>query len=98
MAVRHAGVISIKLQAGTAEFIRDMQTAGAGVKRFGDNMRTAGRGGVSEMKASAAAVKLMEGNLLSGGRAAEAFLADVVGLGGAFKAAFPIIGGIAFAG
>jgi len=88
---RKAGVITINLNAGTAQFFADMDRANAKIREFGT-------GHVTEARATAAAMKTLEGNLLSNTRAADKFLESVLGMGPVMQAAFPIIGGIAFGG
>ncbi len=55
----------------------------------------AGHAAVSEMNATSAAVRSLEGN--PGIRAVERFLTTIPGVGAALKMAFPLIGGVAFA-
>ncbi|MEI9971038.1 MAG: hypothetical protein WDO73_02740 [Ignavibacteriota bacterium] len=54
--------------------------------------------GISETKATAAAVKGLEGNLLNSNRAASAFLVNILGMGPLLKVAFPVFGALAFIG
>jgi hypothetical protein len=98
MAAKKAGVISINLEAGTAKFLVDMDRANAKVGEFGRRVVEANQHGVSEMKATAAAVKTLEGNFTSNTRAVDAFLEKIAGAGPLFQAAFPVVGAIAFAG
>lgn len=93
MAVR-AGSVTVNLSAGTATFVRDMEVAKAKIKEFGQ----AHGGTVSEMKATASTMKILEGHFLNNSRAADGFLEKVLKVGPALQAAFPVVGAIAFAG
>jgi hypothetical protein len=88
---RRAGSIVISLSAGTAQFVADMEKAKAKIHEFGST-------GVSETKATRAAFKALEGGMLSNTRAAEQFAEKLLGVGNIAKFAFPVIGGLAFAG
>jgi hypothetical protein len=86
---RKAGVITINVQAGTAQMVLDMEKAKAKVREFG-------REGVSEAKATHAALKVLEGGFAGNSRAVAAFAEKVLDVGPAMQAIFPIIGGLAF--
>lgn len=88
---RKAGVISIDVQAGTAKFVLDMEKAKGAVREFGGHT-------VSNMAASSAAIRTLEGNVTNNLRAVERFMATTLGLGPVLQKAFPIVGAIAFAG
>ena len=51
-----------------------------------------------EMQAASAAIRTLEGGMTNSIRAAERFVSTIPGVGKALQAAFPVIGGIAFAG
>ena len=53
--------------------------------------------GVSARQGAAAGIGILEGRMMSGNRAAAAFLSTTLGLGPAIQMAFPIIGAIALA-
>src|SRR5579872_7103799 len=95
-----AGVITINLNAGTSQFVRDMSVANASVKSFGATSKTAFtdiRGhSVSSMAAASGAIREFEGRLPI--RAVENFLSKTLGLGPVLQKAFPIVGAVAFAG
>jgi hypothetical protein len=95
---RSAGRISIDLNAGTAQFLVDMDKANASVNKFGANARAAGGHGVTGVQAVSGALRVLEGGLTNNLRAAERFTANVLGLGPILQAAFPLIGAVAFAG
>lgn len=81
--------ISVNLSAGTAKFFADMDAAGAKIKEFGGK-------GVSEARATAAAMKELEGGFTGNARAVDGFLEKVLGLGPVMKLAFPVVGALAF--
>jgi hypothetical protein len=88
---RKAGVITIDLEAGTSKFVQDLEKAKGQVREFGGHM-------TSSMASSSAAVRLFEGDVTHNLRAVERFLATTLGLGPALRAAFPVVGAIAFGG
>lgn len=88
---RKAGVITIDLQAGTSQFVLDLEKAKGQVRDFGGHM-------TSSMASSSAAVRLFEGDVTHNLRAVERFLSTTLGLGPVLRAAFPVVGAIAFAG
>lgn len=98
MAAKTVGKIQINLTAGTATFLADMDRANAKLRDFGNTASGAGHQAISELQATSAAVRVLEGGLTNNLRAAERFLASLPGVGTALKAIFPIVGGIAFAG
>jgi hypothetical protein len=51
--------------------------------------------GISSRQAATAGIGILEGRMMSGTRAAGAFLANTLGLGPALQAAFPVIGALA---
>ena len=102
MAAKKIGVISINLTAGTAAFISDLDKANTKVAQFGRqgaaNMQAFGHAGVTSVQATSGSLRLLEGNFNNNIRATEVFLSNTLGLGGALKTAFPLVGGLAFAG
>jgi hypothetical protein len=88
---RKAGVITIDLQAGTSKFVLDLEKAKGQVREFGGHM-------TSSMASSSAAVRLFEGDVTHNLRAVERFMATTLGLGPLLRAAFPVVGAIAFGG
>ncbi len=89
MAARKVATISINLQAGTAQFISDMDAAKAKIGQFGQSSK-------QSMVASSAALRELEGNFANNNRAIARFLATSLGLGPALQAVFPLVGGLAF--
>lgn len=98
MAARRSPIISIRLSAGTAGFVAEMDKSGAKVVEFGRTVDRVGHSSVSNVQATSAALRVMEGSWSNNLRASERFLANVLGLGPILQKAFPIIGGIAFLG
>jgi hypothetical protein len=91
---RKAGQITIDLNAGTAKFLVDMDTANAKIGQFGGAHKRA----VSDVKATSAAIKALEGGFADNSKAATAFIAKILGGGPLLQAAFPVIGAVAFGG
>jgi hypothetical protein len=86
-----AGQIVIDISAGTSKFVVDLEAAKGKIREFG-------AAGVGEHKAVSAAMKTLEGNFTNNKRAADAFITTVLGGGPLLKAAFPVVGALAFAG
>src|SRR5581483_3428511 len=90
MARRAAGV-TVTFSAGSATFRRDVDQNTAKIRQFGAHT-------TSSMAASSAAIRTLEGNFDHNLRAVERFLGTTLKLGPVLQAAFPIVGGVAFAG
>ncbi len=88
---KKARVVSIDLDLRTAKFLGGLRDAKGELRSFGHE-------GVSNIQATSGALRVLEGNMNNNLRAAERFIASVLGLGPALQAVFPIVGGIAFAG
>lgn len=86
-----AGQIVIDISAGTSKFVVDLEAAKGKIREFG-------AAGVGEHKAVSAAMKTLEGNFTNNKRAADAFITTVLGAGPILKAAFPVVGALAFVG
>lgn len=86
-----AGQIVIDVNAGTAKMLVDLEAAKGKLREFGAS-------GKSSMAPTSAALKELEGNFTSNNRAVARFMADTLKLGPVLQAAFPLIGGLAFAG
>jgi hypothetical protein len=95
---RSVRTISVNLTAGTASFFRDLDQASGKVREFGNNVRSMGQHSVTDVQATSGALRVLEGNMTNNLRAAERFLANVVGLGPALRVAFPVVGAIALLG
>ena len=98
MAATKSPIISIRLSAGTAGFVAEMDKSAAKVVEFGAKVKSAHGGAVSNVQATSAALRVMEGSWTNNLRASERFIANVAGLGPILQKAFPIVGGLAFAG
>lgn len=96
MAVR--STLQINVTAGTAQAVIDMERLNGRVGQFGNKWAEAGHKGVSEIQATSGALRVLEGGLNNNLRAAERFIAGINGVGPLLQKAFPIVGGIAFAG
>src|ERR1700693_329709 len=102
---KKVGLISINLQAGTAQFNANMGAAKASIGSFGGAAKAAGAGAaarghatVSSMQATSASIRLLEGGMTNNLRAVERFLATTLKLGPVLQAVFPVVGALAFAG
>ena len=92
------GVISIEINAGTAQFLVDMDKTNAKLQDFGKSAQTAGGHTVSSMQSSSAAIRLLENPMGNNIRAVERLISLFPALSGAVQAAFPVVGAIAFGG
>lgn len=95
---KKAGQVVINLSAGTAQFVQDLEKSNASLKRFGQYGVEANKHMVSSMQASSAAIRELEGNFTNNIRAVERFVGLIPGIAPLLQNAFPLIGGIAFAG
>src|SRR5579862_1523150 len=86
-----AGSIVIDIRAGTAKFVADMENVKGKIREFGQH-------GVTNVQATSAALRVMEGNMTNNLRAAERFLANIKGVGPLLQVAFPVVGAVAFLG
>jgi len=86
-----ARTITVNLTAGTAKFFKDVDAATGKLREFGHE-------GVTNVQATSGALRVLEGNMTNNLRAAERFVANVLGLGPALKFAFPVVGAVALGG
>ena len=86
-----AGRITVNLDAGTAQFVVDMDKANRKLNEFGGHA-------VSNTQAASAAIRVFEGNISNNIRAAEKFITTIPGVSAALKVAFPLFGAIALGG
>jgi hypothetical protein len=93
-----AGQIVVEMTAGSRTFIQDVEVAKTKLREFGTVGASANAGMVSGTKATTASIKAMEGGFANNNKAAAAFINTVLGGGPIMQAAFPIVGGLAFAG
>jgi hypothetical protein len=89
-----AGQIVIDITAGTQKFVVDMEAASAKIRQVGKEAH----GAVSGVQAVSGTLRVMEGNVTNNLRAAERWVASLPGVANALKAAFPVVGAMAFAG
>ncbi|HUA85508.1 MAG TPA: hypothetical protein VMB85_16710 [Bryobacteraceae bacterium] len=81
----------VNFKAGTAKFIADVDTVKAKMREFGQH-------GVTNVQATSAALRVLEGNMTNNLRAAERFLAETLHLGPALQKVFAVTGSIALLG
>jgi len=84
---KSAGVITLRMKAGTAELFTDLDKAKAKVVQFGGSAKTSN----AEV---AATVKALEGNFNGATRAVSRFLGQTLGLGPIIQKAFPVVGAV----
>ncbi len=90
--------LTVVLAINDEKYSAAIQRARTGINRLQRDMQASGHATVSAMQASSAAIRTVEGNIQNNVRAVERFLTMIPGVGEALKAAFPVIGAIAFAG
>jgi hypothetical protein len=93
-----AGNINIVLSVNKANYTAAMQEAQRQLDVFSGKTKAAGAATVSSMVAGSSAVKELSGHWENNTRGAVKFLSTLPGVGKALQAAFPLIGGLAFAG
>jgi lambda family phage tail tape measure protein len=93
-----AGNINIVLSVNKANYTAAMTEAQRQLDTFAGKSKEAGHATVSSMQASSAAIRELRDPLGNNQRAVERFLTTIPGVGQALKLAFPLIGGLAFAG
>jgi hypothetical protein len=82
-----AGIITLRMKAGTAELFTDVDKAKAKIREFGGTAKASN----AEV---AATVKALEGNFAGTTRAVSRFLSATLGLGPVIAAAFPVVGAV----
>src|ERR1700691_5179569 len=90
--------VTIQLVVNQANFSAAMKEAQARLDTFAGKAKSAGHGTVSSMQAASASIRLLEGDISRNVRAVEKFITTIPGVGTALKAAFPVVGALAFAG
>lgn len=98
MPEQAAGNINIVLSVNKANYTAAMAEAQRQLDIFAGKATGAGKATASSMVAGSAAAKELTGHWETNTRGAIKFLTTIPGVGSALKAAFPLIGGIAFAG
>lgn len=110
--MKKVATLSINLTAGVAEFFDKINGSNVAVKQFGGSadkaassvkrlgaaVDTMSHGTVTGVQAASSSIRLLEGGLNNNLRAVERFTVNVLGLGPILQKAFPLIGGLAFAG
>ena len=92
MPTKSVGKIQIDLVAGTVQFRQAMQEA----KNTLDTVGKAAKKTISDNQAASASIRVLEGGLNNNLRAVETFMTKTLGLGPIMKAAFPLVGLVAF--
>ena len=90
------GEMNIVLSADAASFSSQIDQAQRKLDQLAGRSRTTGRAMVSDLQATSGGLRLLEGGMTNSLRAAERFLSTLPGVGEAMKAAFPVVGAIAF--
>lgn len=91
-----AGSVNINLSMNSATFTAGVKNAQAQLDAFSGKAKGAGRATVTSMQAASGAIREMNGNFASNTRAVEKFITLIPGVGSVLRAAFPLIGGLAF--
>jgi len=82
-----AGIITLRMKAGTAELFTDIDRSKAKIREFGGAAK-------SSNAEVAATVKALEGNFAGTTRAVSRFLGTTLGLGPVIQKAFPVVGAV----
>jgi hypothetical protein len=91
-----AGSVNINLSMNAVTFTQGIKSAQAELDKFAGKSKAAGHSTVSSMQAASASIREMNGNFANNTRAVERFITTIPGVGNVLKAAFPIVGGLAF--
>ena len=92
-----AGGVNIVLGLNAATYTESLKQAQRQIDEFAGKTRQAGHSTVSSMQASSAAIREMNGDFTRNTRAVERFITTIPGVGKVLQAAFPLVGGVAFA-
>lgn len=98
MAGDALGVMNIVLSADSATFSQGIEKAQRQLNQLAQASTRAGHASVTSTQAASAALRVMSGDMTNNIRAVERFVGMIPGVGAALKMAFPLVGGIAFAG
>ncbi|MBB6144713.1 hypothetical protein HNQ77_002669 [Silvibacterium bohemicum] len=90
--------VTVNLVLNSASYSAAIKDAQRQIDTFAGKARGAGHSTVSSMQASSAAIRTLEGGMANNVRAVERFITMIPGVGKALQTAFPLIGGLAFAG
>jgi hypothetical protein len=90
--------VTVTLVTNAANFSQGMKNAQAQLDTFAGKARSAGHSTVSSMQAASASIRLFEGGMTNNIRAVERFISSIPGVSKALQVAFPVVGGLAFAG
>src|SRR5580693_9779976 len=90
--------VTVYLTVNAKDYSSGMKKAAELADTFGQRTKAAGASTVSSVQAASGAIRLLEGDITRNVRAVEKFITTIPGMGTALKAAFPVVGAIAFAG
>jgi hypothetical protein len=90
--------LTIIIKGDNAQFTRTMNQVDSAIKKANGTMSSFGHTGVSSMQAASASIRLVEGDITRNTRAVEKFISTIPGVSNLLRAAFPLVGGLAFAG
>lgn len=90
--------LKIVVTGDGTQFSRTISQVEAGIKRATNASQGFGHATVSSQQAASASLRLLEGGFTGNIRAAERFLTTIPGISTALKAAFPLVGAVAFGG
>ncbi len=91
------GQMNIVLSANAATFSEAISQAQRQLDALANKSKAAGHSTVSSVQAASAALRELNGDFTNNIRAVERFITTIPGVGSALKAAFPLVGGVAFA-
>lgn len=90
--------VTVQLAINKQTYTAALKSAAKDLDALAGKSKAMGHSTVSSMQASSAAIRLFEGEMQNNVRAVERFITTIPGVGTALKAAFPLVGGLAFAG
>ena len=92
-----AGKVQIILSVDKATYSQAMAEAQRQLDQFAGKAKNAGHATVTSVQAASASIRTFQGDVQHNIRAVEKFITTIPGVSQALKAAFPLVGGIAFA-
>ena len=93
-----SGQVVVRLNLNKDGYSAGMTAARKEAQALEQVIAATGQHTVTSMQAASAAIRTLEGGMQNNIRAAERFIGMIPGVGAALQAAFPVVGGIAFAG
>ena len=92
------GEVTVRLNLNKDGYSAGMTEARRQAQQTVKTIEGMGHSTVTQMQASSASIRVLEGGMTGNIRAAERFISTIPGVGKALQAAFPVVGAIAFAG